>query len=530
MTGLREITATAFRRQPKHRRLVRERNRRFRLGALATLCSQVIGIGGQLLLVPLFLGYWGEALYGEWLTLAAAAGYLTVLDFGVQMYVVNRLNACYSRGEIGAYTRILHSALYFSLLLSALALALVGAAAWALPLADRFGFATTSNGTTRLIVALLALQIIAAVPQGIVRGIYRTVGEYARGTMIANLQRLGLVLLTAGVLVAGGGLIGVAAVQLIPLLGVILFVLRDLRRRHPEVELGVRERDLRLALTFLGPSSLFFLLQAAMVTGLQASTVLVSLSLGAGSVALFATTRTLANLVRQFASVLTNALWPELTMLEAQGQHRTLQTVHQLSIKVVTLLSLTAALFLRHAGADVYALWTQDALSYDPELMYAFLAVLVLQTPWMTSMVTLVSSNNHQVLSVLWLFATLGGLALGRFLMIEHGLPGLVLGMGAVELLVCGTYVPWASCRLIRQPLRRFVASVFGLGLLVCGGVAVLGELLIAALPVLPPIPRTLIVGVLITAATTTAGYVLWLDTSEKQRVQSLLVHRGGSL
>ncbi|MFT5284217.1 MAG: O-antigen/teichoic acid export membrane protein, partial [Planctomycetota bacterium] len=76
---------------------------------------------GQLVLVPIFLRAWGEARYGEWLTLSAMAAQIALVDFGVQTYVVNRLNQNYARGEIDQYNRVLHSALYWSLALAAVA-------------------------------------------------------------------------------------------------------------------------------------------------------------------------------------------------------------------------------------------------------------------------------------------------------------------------------------------------------------------------------------------------------------------------
>jgi len=41
------------------------RTGRFRRGAVATLTSQVVRAVGQIVLVPVFLGVWGERLYGE---------------------------------------------------------------------------------------------------------------------------------------------------------------------------------------------------------------------------------------------------------------------------------------------------------------------------------------------------------------------------------------------------------------------------------------------------------------------------------
>src|SRR5260370_38742101 len=51
----------------------------------------------QLLLLPAFIAAYGFNAFGEWLVLAAAVGYLTTLDFGLQTYVVNELTMLYHR-------------------------------------------------------------------------------------------------------------------------------------------------------------------------------------------------------------------------------------------------------------------------------------------------------------------------------------------------------------------------------------------------------------------------------------------------
>ena len=93
--------------------------RRVTGGTVGNVLGQVINVAGQFVLVPIFLTYWGSQLYGEWLTLSAAVAYLTLVDFGIQSYVINRMNQCYVRGELEACSRILHSALYLYLLVSA---------------------------------------------------------------------------------------------------------------------------------------------------------------------------------------------------------------------------------------------------------------------------------------------------------------------------------------------------------------------------------------------------------------------------
>ena len=59
-----------------------------RLGRISKLfaaqnASQVISLLTQLLLPPIFLHNYGVTLYGEWLALSAAIGYLATVNYGI---------------------------------------------------------------------------------------------------------------------------------------------------------------------------------------------------------------------------------------------------------------------------------------------------------------------------------------------------------------------------------------------------------------------------------------------------------------
>jgi O-antigen/teichoic acid export membrane protein len=497
---------------------------RFRRGALATLTSQVIHALGQILLVPVFLAVWGEHLYGEWLTLSAVAAQMALLDLGVQTFVLNRLNQCYARGELDAYRRVLHSALYWCLALAAVVLALVGTAALLLPIESWFRLDLTGHDIAATVAILLGLQVVATVPFGLVSGIYRTVGEYPTGMMVHNVQRVLFFVLTGTAVLAGGGLVHVALVQLVPLVLALFWVLFDLRRRHPELSVGVSAREPGLARSFLGPSSLFLFIRAGQATTIQGSTLLVGALFGAAAVTLFVTLRTLCNLVRQVAASAVHTLWPELTALEARGDHEALRGLHALAQKTITAFSLAAVVALHLAGGDFVQVWTQGEVRFDPRLLDAFLLLLLCQTPWLTSSIFLMATNRQRVVSIAYVASSVLGLALGALLAHPLGLPGLVLGLLAAELLVCGWSVPAAACRLVQDRPGRLFARVLAPAVPV-GGIAWLAASAAAgALSDLGPIPRMIAVGLVAVVAVGLATYALWLDAGERNRIRAVLL------
>lgn len=496
--------------------------RRLTRGFLATLLSQLITAVGNLVLVPVFLAHWGDERYGEWLMLYAAIAYMTVVDFGLQMYVVNRLNQAFARQEIEAYHRTLHSALALSLTVCGAVIALLVLVFALAPVGDWFDFSHIEGRTAALAGILLAVQLVGAIPQALVNGIYRTIGEYHRGVMVGNAQRALGFALTASVVVLGGGPVEVAAAQLAPIALVALYVWVDLRRRHPEIHLGFGEARRAEALSLLGPSFFFFLIQLSAGLVLQGTTLVVGGALGAAAVVVFAATRTLANLIVQVTGSVNATLWPDLTALEARGRHETLREVQRLSTKVVLALTLAAAAFLHFNGETIMALWTRGEVRYDAPLMTVFLVYVAYLGYVNTTTMVLVAANRHRQTALLTFAATLFGVGLAVPGALWLGVAGVIGAILIVDVAVRGIALTREACAFIAQPVAGYLADVLGRGVMVGG----LGFLAIWAFHALVgPGTWALLAGSAAVCGLVVAGltFAVWLARPERRRVLGFL-------
>ena len=494
--------------------------RRVGLGSLAILMGQGINILGQILVVPLFLWAWGAQLYGEWLVLFAVVAYLSLLDFGMQMYVVNRLNQCYSVKQLNDYTRILHSALVLYLSVAVVAGCLIAVAVFFAPIGQWLNFRLMDHSTTAVVALLLAIQLIFAIPQGLITGLYRTFQEFPRGAMLGNFQRASMFGLMAVVLLIGGSVIHVAAIQLIPLVGVIAFVLYDLRKRHPEVKIGLSQSDWRLAITFLGPSLLFFLIQISAALTVQGSIIVVSAFAGPIYVAIFTIHRTLTNLIRQIVGSLNTALWPELTTLEARGDYSRLRVAHRSFVKVSFAACVFAGIWLHFVGRDIIELWTLGRITFDQRLLDIFLLFLVFQAPWLSSSVFPAAFNRHKNLAVCFILSAVLGLGLALALVQPLGIVGVALGLLIADVLICGWFIPLDTCRILGDSVRKFWADTVLRGMPVIaiawGAAWSLAQLKI------PPILHILAIGGSIALVGIGLGYFLWLNSQEQRQMLSI--------
>jgi O-antigen/teichoic acid export membrane protein len=499
------------------------RIRRVTRGVLANGLGQGINACSQVVLVPIFLTYWGKQLYGEWLTLSAVVTYLAVIDFGMQTFVVNRLNQCYANHDSREHTRVLQSALALSLLFVCSASLLAAPVLLFAPIGRWFHFAVTGRWTASAVALVLMMQVLGAIPTGLIAGVYRTVGEYPRGQMVANGRNVAVLCLAVAAILAGGGPLAVACVQLGALVLAGGFTWWDLARRHPEIRLGIKQRDLRLAASFLGPSSLFFLIQLSMALTLQGSAILIGAVMGAVSLAVFVPLRTLSNLVRQLIGALFSALWPEFTSLEASRQYEALREAHIFAAKVLVTVSAAAAVFLHFAGRDIVAFWTHNRIPYDSALMDAFLGLLLSQAMWLASSLVLAASNNHREMALVSLGAAAVGLGLGYVGLHRLGLAGLVYGVWSADFLLTGSVVAVRACRLIGQSFARFSVEVPLRGGLVAVCLYVLVRLVAGSVAAAGPGLRVAAVGSASAVLALLLAYGLYLSASDRSKVLNWL-------
>ena len=499
---------------------------RVQKGLIAIIGGQAVTTVGNLLLVPLYLTYWSPGLYGEWLALGSLVAYLSTLDFGMNMAAVNRLTQAYSRNDLEEYARYQHSAMAFYLVVAGGGTLLLALATWLVPIPAWLALRETSPRETVWVIWLLGLQILWAMPAGLVSSAYRTTGNFAASQWIGNAQSLMLLVLVALVLVLGGGLKAVAFIQLIPLVGVAVFVWWDVRRRFSALTPGVRQASFTIVRGLVVPSVFFFLIMVAVAIAQQGTVLVVASGLGGVAVALFVTSRTLANLIRVVAGAFNNALWPDLTMMEARGEHARLRAVHRLLVIGSTTLCIAFASALWYEGSEIITVWTLGKLEPDPMLLHLLLVLLVLQTPWLASSVFTAAANKHAKLSWSYLVSAVIGVGMASLLVKRMGTWAVPVGLMVGEALACYHFVVKDTCRMLGESYGPFAVRLWG-GLITVATVAlVVGW---AAHQVVPGhfLVRWLGVGVITTALSMAVAWTVWLIPEDRAQLVSRLRSSG---
>ena len=493
-------------------------------GAASGALGHVINLAGQVGTVPLFLWAWGAQRYGEWLTLSAAAAYLALLDFGMGLYVVNRLTAHHAEGDVGEYQRVLGTSFALYLSIAGAVIVLGGLVLALFSPSGLLDLAVTDDWTARIVGFLLVVQMAGTIPYGLLLGLYRTFGEFHVGAMIRNAQQiLALVGTTAG-LALGGSLVEVAAIPLVASAVCAGFVLYDLKRRHSSLPVVVGPFDCRLAAHLLGPSLVFLAIQLSLALTIQGSVLLVNALYGAAAVTLFVTVRTLVNTLRQLVGLVNHPTWPELIRLKARNEYATLRATHRLLAKGCLALTSSFAIFLHFTGVGIISMWTAGRMQPDQRLLDAFLILAVAQTIWFTSSSFPMAFNRHYKVAACYALSGMFGLAAAWGLGRKLGLVGVVAGLLVADVLFCGVTIPSGVCRLLGDRPLAFWRDI------ALGGVPVIAAQWAVASGVDALVPpgwlRLALLGLCLSSMTVGLGFRFWLSGQERALVRGLFEGR----
>jgi O-antigen/teichoic acid export membrane protein len=218
-------------------------------------------------------------------------------------------------------------------------------------------------------------------------------------------------------------------------------------------------------MTLLGPmmrqSLLFAIIDLGVAAGLQGSNLIVARFAGAAALALFVTTRTLANSIRQVVNTIVHSASTDLTRLEALRDEERLRLTFRLVTFATTAGCVAISSSLWYEGASVLHAWTHARLIPDNTLLRAFLAWLVLQSPWITASSIAQYTNKHRLVALAFFTSNVTGLALSVLLVPRLGLAGIPISFIIAEAVVCYHWVIRDACRIIAHAYWPFALRLW---------------------------------------------------------------------
>jgi O-antigen/teichoic acid export membrane protein len=428
----------------------------------ANAYGQAITILVQLVSVPLFLHYWGVALYGEWLILSAIPAYLALSDIGFASVAANDMAMRVAKGDRQGALEVYQSIWLFISVVSVLVGCVLGLVIYATPVNATFSISNISQVQTQQVLIILMVYVLGGLQGGVLNAAFRAAGRYAYGTAVANTVRLAEWAVSVVGLLLGGGVLAIAMLTLVTRLIGMLLLWAMLRKQEPWLYLGSQAATVQQVRNLLKPAVAFMVFPLGLALSLQGMVLIIGMTLGSSAVVVFSAYRTLTRLLVQVITMLSQSVWPEISAAYGAKQMDLVRQLHRKGTNITFWIALFAVAMLGSAGEWFIGMWTGHAFEQNHLLFALLLATTFINVLWQNSWVVLMATNQHQKITIAFIVSAVCGLLLGYITMPVLGVSGAGLVLLVAELPMLYLAVN-SALQLLQDQWSGYLKSTFSM-------------------------------------------------------------------
>jgi O-antigen/teichoic acid export membrane protein len=369
------------------------------------------------------------------MALYSAVNYLASLDFGFTFAATNSATIAYARGDIRTFKRVQGTTWAVSIVIAVIgSLAVMTISVAYFHFNQWLGLRIMEQSEARTVFCCLAISFLILIPGRQLIAVYIAIGEFPRYQWLYNALALFSLAATAIALAFGAPprvlaiVVVSAGVVSIAICWVLLY------RRDPRLIPSIRNADWETARSLAAPSGQVGIAILATAITLQGPVIILSRALGGPAVALFTTTRTIANVIHGTVLLLRAPLRPELATASADPSKDSLRRLFRIAVSIETVTSISLAAVLWSAGGWLIATWSHHRITPDPRLLHLMLALAVLDAFLQVLASTGWATNKIQGVSIGQMITSITSVALAIVLMGRFG-PSAV-PMAAIALMV----------------------------------------------------------------------------------------------
>ena len=498
-----------------HRRLV--------VGWLSKGMGVSITFGEQILLVPVFLILWGPEQYGEWLVLLSTAGFIALLDTGLQTYYANAMQAALSRGKPEVFRRLLHQGTALYSIIIFVALPIVAVAAYQAPWSDLLNLKGTMADTGAKTLMILALYFLVSLPFGMTNAVYRAHGHFATSIMVGNLARLTLISAVAVAVWMGADMVTLGMVYVSAIGASWLAMITHQKRRYPDLQYGVSLPDRTAFKELAAVAPLYAIVPAAMLVTTHATIIMISTLAAAGTaVVMYTTMRTLTGIARMIMDQIMHVTGVEIARQFAENDAKAMATLYAFIGRLAGAVCGTLAGLIAIIGPPFLAIWTVGKVPFDATIFWPLLGAAGLAGPSVTGISVLLFINRPAGMARAYALAGGATLCLCLALIPPLGAAGAAWAVLIAETCVLSILIPIQTAKIIDGSAVGLIARIQGIALVafvISGAAAWLAQLLTGSDSLL----RLALVGVLWAALVSAPLYFLMFSPSRRQWITDRL-------
>lgn len=366
----------------------------------------------QIMLVPLYILYWGTELYSDWIILYAITSFFTLSDIGLNNVTTNRFCMEYVQNNIQTCKSLLVNNFILIIFIGSVFTISTFLYGYNNNLTKSLGLHCISNQTANFVLTTLVLQIFLTMASSIMDAVYYANSKSAKATYLNNINKLSNSLIILIGIILHLSLPYITIIGLFPSIIILIYKHYNTKELFPYY-LSFKDRNFILLKEIIKPSIAYMSFPIGNIIIFQGFTLLVNSYFGPVNLILFNTTRTMVNFIRTMIQTITSAIKPEFTLAFGRKDYNFMRQIHRKTLFSCLTLSIIISLFFLMAGPLIYKIWTSNKIEFHYILMLNLAFAMILNSIWEASGATLMSTNNHIGLGRVYILSSLLSISVG---------------------------------------------------------------------------------------------------------------------
>jgi O-antigen/teichoic acid export membrane protein len=439
-----------------------EKDKRLRRQALISTVSNYIGqviifVTG-FALTPFILSRLGRADYGLWLLAGSVIAYGSLFDFGIIGALTKYVAEYRARGDLKETSTIIATALVIYTVLGVLLAVLVYMAA---PIFPRlFNVAEADRQMAVHLVRIMGIGLGLSIPSGTTYAVLRGLQRFGSINLITAGGTVMVALGTVVVLLLGGGLLEMVAVNIPLSLVMQIPAVLLIRRAEPELKLSWRGASRGWARRVFMYSSSTMAIQSAGQLRNKTDEIVIGAFLPVTAVTPYGLARRLSEAAQLLTHQFLVIILPLASQLEAEQDLDRLRQLFLAGTRLTLVIFLPVGLTMAVLADDLLALWVGAEYAEYAYLVWVLTAAGIFYVTQDSGSMILQGIGKHKWVAAAAILSGIANLGISIALVRPLGLLGVALGTLIPNILE-GLFVLPYSARVLRVSYGALVRQVF---------------------------------------------------------------------
>lgn len=319
----------------------------------------------NLILVPMYLYYFGKEQYGLWLVVLSIVSYLALSNFGIAQIVANFIASANAKQDYKGIRAIVATGFWLYVIIVFFAIIIVIGLVLFAPLYSLIKVSSSLKGVVVPVLIISSLLFLFQLPFTIFRVTLRSLNLIYKEQLCMTIFTVIQFICVVVVLVSGIEIIGLSVVYgaVGILLGVTVFLY--LHRIVPNISISKEFVDKRIAKKLMKPGIYFFILQLASGLIFGTDNIIISAVLGTAAVAPYAIAFRFLMMSSGIAGVITINMFPTITSAFALNNKQHLSDIYTNALRICFGFALLAVFPLVIIGPDLMIKWVGITIFYS---------------------------------------------------------------------------------------------------------------------------------------------------------------------